>query len=136
MVGPKPVAPRQNPVEPLGGQPADGGTFGYHVVGQQAITARPAGFCFSKRITMALTLADTGHLRPFVAKDENETDPRPRPMIAAGHQVSQIRTERGNDERIRDCSRTEIVLPSKSSPQLVSKRDRGRARESLRFGGF
>src|SRR5262245_27014312 len=29
----------QNPVEPLGAQLTDGGTFGYHVVGQQAITA-------------------------------------------------------------------------------------------------
>jgi hypothetical protein len=59
LVGPKPGAPSQNPVAPLDEQPADGGTFGYHVVGQQAITASPAGFCVSKRVTMALALTET-----------------------------------------------------------------------------
>ena len=48
----------QNPVEPLGAQPTDGGTFGYHVVDQQAITARVGWLCSSKRVTTALTLTE------------------------------------------------------------------------------
>src|SRR5262249_9465600 len=49
----------QNPVEPLGVQPTDGGTFGYHVVGQQAITAMSTGICSTKRVTMAAALTET-----------------------------------------------------------------------------